>query len=56
MNLINSSGNWLLILTLVIQAIETEFTTFNLQNTFITEIPPELPFQLLSNPYVTTIN
>ena len=36
-NLLNCSGNWLLILLQVIQAIEAEFTIFNLQNTFTTE-------------------
>ena len=31
MNLLNSSGNWLLIFIHVIQTIVTEFTMFNLQ-------------------------
>ena len=37
MNLLNSSGNWLLILIQVIQTIVTEFTIFNLQITLTTE-------------------
>ena len=36
-NLLNSSGNWLLILIQVIQIIETEFPIYNLQKTFTTE-------------------
>ena len=36
-NLLNSRGNWLLILIQVVQIIETEFPISNLQKTFTTE-------------------
>ena len=48
MNLLNSSGNWLLILIQVIQTIVTEFTIFNLQITLTTEFENIIEFILIT--------